>query len=141
MFWELAVPDSWGRLPIGLMMGHTISMGTYEECLELSRRFSAEDYIRGQYCLAKVPIKGFMSKINKDEPEVGRAISYKQKEPEFFELGICVPSSCSPQKSNEILKQVIQKFYGQDITETMVAEEFCDIDEPITLRGIDIFAM
>ncbi|XP_061391658.1 nose resistant to fluoxetine protein 6 [Musca vetustissima] len=138
--WALKFPDSWGRLPMGLLAGHTISMGQYEECIEINRLFAAEEPLRGQYCLTKVPIKNWFKQIVQDNPRP-RAISYKQKDPETFELGICVPASCSPAKSNEILRQVIKKFYNQDITETMVSEKFCDIDEPITLRGIDIFAI
>lgn len=116
-------------------------MGQYEECIELSRKISTNYDIRGQYCLAKVPIKGFMSNIIKDNKDVSRAISYKQRDPEFFELGVCVPSSCSPDKTNDILKKVIKKYYHQDITGDMVALQYCDIDEPVKLRGIDIFAM
>ncbi|XP_075157399.1 nose resistant to fluoxetine protein 6 [Haematobia irritans] len=139
--WALKYPDSWGRMPMGLLTGHTISMGNYEECIGLTRRFAADDHVRGQYCLARVPIKGFFDKINKDEPEVSRAISYKQKNPEIFELGVCVPSSCSPEKSNAILKYVIKYLYNEHITAEMITEKYCDMDEPITLRGIDIFAI
>ncbi|XP_005177891.1 O-acyltransferase like protein-like [Musca domestica] len=138
--WALKFPDSWGRLPMGLLAGHTISMGQYEECIEINRQFAAEEAIRGQYCLTKIPIKNYYKKIEKDDAQ-SRAISYKYKDPENFELGICVPASCSPAKANVILKRVIKKFYNQDVQGDLVSEKYCDIDEPITLRGIDIFAI
>ncbi|KAI8126611.1 hypothetical protein FF38_01059 [Lucilia cuprina] len=138
--WAIEYPDSWGRLPFGLMWGHTISMGQFEECIAATRMVSENHEIRGQYCLAKVPIKGFMSKLNKRD-EWSRAISYKRKDPEAFELGVCVPKSCSPAKTNEILKEVIRTYYGEEITADMIREDFCKIDEPIELRGIDIFAI
>lgn len=122
------------------MWGHVISMGQFEECIAATRKVSDDHEIRGQYCLAKVPIKSFMAKINKRD-EWSRAISYKRKDPEAFELGVCVPKSCSPEKTNEILKYVIKAYYNQDVTADMVTESFCKIDEPIELRGIDIFAM
>lgn len=125
---------------MGLLAGHTISMGQYEECIEINRQFTAEEAIRGQYCLTKIPIKNYYKKIEKDDAQ-SRAISYKYKDPENFELGICVPASCSPAKANVILKRVIKKFYNQDVQGDLVSEKYCDIDEPITLRGIDIFAM
>lgn len=133
-----SVPDSWGRLPFGLLWGHSLSFGQYEECIAIKRKFTDTDTLKGKYCLAKVPIKGFFGKIKKDN--VAR-ISYKYKDPEYFELGICVPKSCSVAKSNELLKRVIKKFYNQDIKAQMVTESFCKADDPIELRGIDIFAM
>lgn len=122
------------------MWGHTISMGQFEECIAATRKISETEEIRGQYCLARVPIKNFMSKIVKRD-EWSRAISYKKKDPEAFELGVCVPSSCSPEKTDAILKEVIKQYYGQEIAAEMITEKFCKIDEPIELRGIDIFAM
>lgn len=117
-----------------------MSMGQFEECIAATRKVSENHEIRGQYCLAKVPIKGFMNKMNKRD-EWSRAISYKRKDPEAFELGVCVPKSCSPAKTNEILKEVIKTYYGEEITADMIREDFCKIDEPIEFRGIDIFAM
>lgn len=116
-------------------------MGQFEECIASKRKFNSDtDVIRGQYCLAKVPIKKFMNNIIRRD-DIGRAISYKRHEPEAFELGICVPSSCSPEKTNAILKAVIKKYYNQDINGQMVSGDYCKIDEPIELRGVDIFAM
>uniref|UniRef100_A0A1A9UHY8 Nose resistant-to-fluoxetine protein N-terminal domain-containing protein n=1 Tax=Glossina austeni TaxID=7395 RepID=A0A1A9UHY8_GLOAU len=118
--WAIEFPDSWGRLPFGLMWGHTISMGQFEEC---------------------VPIKGFVEKINKTS-DLSRAISYKKKDPEYFELGICVPSSCSANMADNLLKTIIKTVFNQDIKDNRtVDEQYCKVDEPIKLRPIDIFAI
>uniref|UniRef100_A0A1A9WB21 Nose resistant-to-fluoxetine protein N-terminal domain-containing protein n=1 Tax=Glossina brevipalpis TaxID=37001 RepID=A0A1A9WB21_9MUSC len=141
MSYSFSVPDSWGRLPFGLMWGHTISMGQFEECIAISRAFDNGYMLKGKYCLAKIPIKGFIEKIKKTS-DLSRAISYQKKDPEYFELGICVPSSCSANKVDEVLKNVIRTMFNQDIKDNrMVDEQYCKIDEPIDLRPIDIFAI
>lgn len=101
------------------------------------------DEIRGQYCLARLNITQFYSKVKQRHEELGR-INYKQVDPEFFELGVCVPSTCSADKTDELLKQVIAHFYGNDminLENTMVQEKWCKYDAPIEFRGVDIFAM
>lgn len=137
----LAVPDTWGRLPVGFFWGHSISMGQYEECVAASATYG--DEIRGQYCLARLNITQFYSKVKQRHQELGR-INYKQVDPEFFELGVCVPSTCSAEKTDTLLKQVIAHFYGNDminLEDTMVEEKWCKYDAPIEFRGVDIFAM
>ncbi|KAL9873749.1 nose resistant to fluoxetine protein 6-like [Glossina fuscipes fuscipes] len=139
--WAIEFPDSWGRLPFGLMWGHTISMGQFEECISISRAFDSDYLLKGKYCLAKLPIKGFVEKINKTS-ELSRAISYKKKDPEYFELGICVPSSCSANMADNLLKTIIKTIFNQDIKgNRTIDEQYCKVDEPIKLRPIDIFAI
>lgn len=126
---------------MGLFWGHTISMGQYEECVAASSTHTTE--IRGQYCLASLNITTFYQSVKKRGEEFSR-ISYKQTDPEVFELGICVPKTCSAAKTEKLLKYAITHFYGQDVMEsnyTMVTEARCKYDAPIELRGIDIFAM
>ncbi|XP_017055760.1 nose resistant to fluoxetine protein 6 [Drosophila ficusphila] len=139
--WALEFPDTWGRLPMGLFWGHTISMGQYEECV--AARTTYGDEIRGQYCLASLNITTYYQSVKKRGEEFSR-ISYKQTDPQVFELGICVPSTCSAQKTDKLLKYVITSFYGTDVTDLdleMVTEKRCKYDAPIELRGIDIFAI
>ncbi|KAH8314798.1 hypothetical protein KR074_011221 [Drosophila pseudoananassae] len=141
--WAMEFPDTWGRLPIGLFWGHTISMGQYEECVAAENTYGTE--LRGQYCLASLDIKTFYQKIKKRGEENPTArISYKQTDPEVFELGICVPKTCNATQTDELLKNVISHFYGNEVvnlTQTMVVETRCKYDAPIELRGIDIFAI
>lgn len=137
----ITVPDTWGRLPIGLMWGHSMSFGAYEECVAASWEFSKDDVLRGQYCLARVPIKKYMDEIKPRQSMVQARISYKYKKPEIFELGICIPSSCSAELGNKILTGVMNKYYDAGISSTMVYEKYCKYEQPVKLRGIDIFAM
>ncbi|KAH8361999.1 hypothetical protein KR200_002223 [Drosophila serrata] len=139
--WALEFPDTWGRLPMGLFWGHTISMGQYEECVAATSTYGTE--IRGQYCLTSLNITEYYSSVKKRGEEFNR-ISYKQTDPQVFELGICVPTTCSAKKTDELLKYVIAKMYGTDtinLDDTMVTEKRCKYDAPIQLRGIDIFAI
>jgi len=142
--WALKYADTWGRLPYGLLGGHTISMGVYEECIDAYKKFSEERELKGQYCLTRVPLLGFYDKLKKDEDNFAR-ISYKYSQPEYFELGVCVPNSCSPTRTREVMKNVITDIYGYqgnyNDSLLVVKEDFCDIKEPIELRGIDIFAI
>ncbi|XP_067641961.1 nose resistant to fluoxetine protein 6 isoform X2 [Eurosta solidaginis] len=140
---DKTVPDSWGRLPFGLMWGHSLSFGAYEECLAASWKFSTHDVIRGQYCLANVPIKRFMEQIKprKQSAIQESRISYKYTTPEKFELGICMPNSCSPDLGNKILTGIMNKYYNENITSPMLAEKYCKYEQPVKLRAIDIFAI
>ncbi|KAH8388189.1 hypothetical protein KR009_000575 [Drosophila setifemur] len=126
---------------MGLFWGHSISMGQYEECVAATSTYG--DEIRGQYCLARLNITQFYDSVKKRGEEFNR-ISYKQSKPEIFELGICVPKTCSAEKSDALLKYVFAHFYGEDVidlTFDMVTETRCKYDAPIELRGIDIFAI
>ncbi|KAH8267080.1 hypothetical protein KR018_002139 [Drosophila ironensis] len=138
--WALEFPDTWGRLPMGLFWGHTISMGQYEECVAAS---SVIGELRGQYCLASLNITTFYERVKKRDQTNAR-ISYKQVDPQIFELGICVPKTCNATESDALLKYAIEQFYGTDFVNldlTMVTEARCKYDAPIELRGIDIFAI
>ncbi|KAL7742904.1 hypothetical protein ACLKA6_016262 [Drosophila palustris] len=139
--WALEFPDTWGRLPVGFFWGHLISMGQYEECVAASNTYGTE--IRGQYCLARLNITQFYSQVKRRHEETAR-ISYKQTDPQIFELGVCVPSTCSAKKTDALLKYVIAHFYGNDVVDLnqqMVQEKWCKYDAPIEFRAVDIFAI
>lgn len=133
-------------MPISMFWGHQISMGNYEECVEYRRLpKGTTDEIRGQYCLAKVPVKEIFKTIKPWNYDRSRAASYKLAPTQFFELGICMPRSCSPQQSDRYLKQIFHDTFGinyDDKSPAMVRDgKWCDYEKPIELRAIDIFAM
>ncbi|KAH8416364.1 hypothetical protein KR222_000737 [Zaprionus bogoriensis] len=139
--WALEFPDTWGRLPVGFFWGHSISMGQYEECVAASATYGTD--LRGQYCLARLNITKFYSRVKQRNQEFAR-INYKQVDPEIFELGVCVPSTCSPEKTDTLLKYAIAHFYGTDSVDLdaqMVQAKWCKYDAPIEFRGVDIFAI
>lgn len=128
-------------MPMGLFWGHTISMGQYEECVAATSTYGTE--IRGQYCLTSLNITKYYDNVKKRGEEFAR-ISYQQTDPQIFELGICVPKTCSAKKSDELIKYVIASVYGEDmigLDNDIVTEKRCKYEAPIQLRGIDIFAM
>ncbi|KAH8308550.1 hypothetical protein KR044_009133 [Drosophila immigrans] len=143
--WALEFPDTWGRLPVGFFWGHLISMGQYEECVAASNTYG--DEIRGQYCLARLNITQFYTQVKQRHEEnvtVSTRISYKQTNPQIFELGICVPSTCSAEKTDQLLKYTIEHFYGKDyvnLTAQMVQEKWCKYDAPVEFRAVDIVAI
>lgn len=133
---------------MGIFWGHQISMGNYEECVEYRRLpKGTTDEIRGQYCLAKIPVKEIFQQIKPWSYEGGSkaGASYKLGVTQFFELGICMPRSCSPQQSDKYLKQIFSESFGFNFNETSPAivrsGKWCDYEKPIELRAIDIFAM
>lgn len=139
--WALEWPDSWGRMPVGLFWGHTISMGAFEECIAASRKISESDTIHGKYCLTQIPIKNLYSQV-KPRNDVGQArISYKRKDPEYFELGVCIPKTCTAKDVNIVFEEVITSLTSSNITKPIAMEKYCRADDPIVLRGIDIFAI
>lgn len=131
---------------MGIFWGHQISMGNYEECVEYSRRpKGTTEEIRGQYCLAKIPVKEIFKTIKPWNYEGDSKVSYMLSPMEFFELGMCMPKSCSPQQSDKYLKKIFQDTFGFNYNEKsapMVRDgKWCDYQKPIELRAIDIFAM
>ncbi|EDW07850.1 nose resistant to fluoxetine protein 6 [Drosophila mojavensis] len=139
--WALEFPDTWGRLPVGFFWGHLISMGQYEECVAATATYGSE--LNGQYCLARLNITQFYRKVKRRHEEFSR-ISYKQTDPEIFELGVCVPSTCSAEKTDALLKYAIAHLYGNDVIDLsfpMVQQKWCKYNAPVEFRGVDIFAI
>lgn len=126
---------------MGFFWGHLISMGQYEECVAATATYGSE--LNGQYCLARLNITQFYSKVKRRHEEFSR-ISYKQTDPEIFELGVCVPSTCSAEKTDALLKYAIAHLYGNDVIDLsfpMVQQKWCKYNAPVEFRGVDIFAM
>ena len=129
-------------MPVGLFWGHTISMGAFQECLAASQQLTTTHALKGKYCLANIPIKEYYSQVKPRNNDRNARTSYKQSDPTIFQLGICMPKSCSAEMGNDLLQNVLKGLTGEDFKmNNMVTEEMCRTDDPIVLRGIDIFAM
>lgn len=50
------VLDAGGKLPHGLLEGNMNGIGMFEECLGISQKRNDSRIIKGQYCLAKIPL-------------------------------------------------------------------------------------
>lgn len=122
-------------------------MGNYEECVEYRRLpKGTTQEIQGQYCLAKIPVKKIFKGITPWSYEGDNKVTYKLTPTEFFELGMCMPKTCSPQQSDLYLKELFEEIfefkYDPETYSPMVRDgKWCDYQKPIELRGIDIFAM
>ncbi|CAL1268279.1 unnamed protein product [Larinioides sclopetarius] len=119
------VLDSMAKPPFGLLRGSFGVMGDYDECLAISSnkrgetpKTKEEEFYHGQYCtvVAEFPPKllkamqdygngyvnytefGKIGNIIKEVPAVNFAGSYFK-----FHIGICLPSTCTPQDLNAIL--------------------------------------
>ncbi|XP_003738814.2 O-acyltransferase like protein [Galendromus occidentalis] len=121
--WSVALFDSLGKIPPGLMMGTFNSMGHYDECLQVYTELDNEttpfkmqsfDHIAGRYCSVKIVFDGEywlrrFSNTSSSMTNTTRAlIRYMLKEDMYllYEmnrmvdelpgfLGLCVPSQCT----------------------------------------------
>lgn len=49
------VIDAWGKLPSGMLTGNAYEFGSFDECFDVQlKRRNTNEFIRPQYCLAKV---------------------------------------------------------------------------------------
>lgn len=133
-----AVADSWGRIPFGLLWGHIISIGQFEECLQANYhpQFTTQASIRGHYCLAKIPLK--IARQN------GNYTSYNiqnLKDELSFEIGVCVPHTCKPKQIDILLKKTIAQLFEYSVDKQVIRDKFCVIKHSTPLQPIDIIAM
>ncbi|PYZ99257.1 hypothetical protein A6K26_010200, partial [Gammaproteobacteria bacterium 2W06] len=106
-FWPILLPDSWGKVPDGLIYGNYLLWGMMEECTGLNVDealgfpWNYNVTFQGRYCLVSTA----RSKANESEFEsnsdlrlasarVGVALTYPATPP-LFQYGTCIPSSCT----------------------------------------------
>lgn len=133
-----AVADSWGRIPFGLLWGHTISIGQFEECLQANYypQSTTEAAIRGQYCLAKIPLKTTRQNGNHTSYNIQHL-----KDELSFEIGVCVPHTCKPKQIDVLLKKTIAQLFEYSVDKQVIRDRFCVTKQSTPLQPIDIIAM
>lgn len=106
-FWPILLPDSWGKVPDGLIYGNYLLWGMMEECTGLNVDealgfpWNYNVTFQGRYCLVSTA----RTKANESEFEsnsdlrlasarVGVALTYPATPP-LFQYGTCIPSSCT----------------------------------------------
>ncbi|XP_031343061.1 nose resistant to fluoxetine protein 6-like [Photinus pyralis] len=85
--WAFQMFDAASKLPSGIGAGHTVDLGSFEECLEVIQRIDSSDSFRGRYCLGETNIN--LKKINATVP---------------LKLASCLPESCSTTDVSTVYK-------------------------------------
>ncbi|XP_063709617.1 nose resistant to fluoxetine protein 6-like [Culicoides brevitarsis] len=84
--WTEKMINSYGRLPQGIYSGNKIDYGYFDQCLKIDTKID----IKPQYCL--LPVK-----------------SLHQNQSMDFQIGICVPDSCSTTQVQQIMKSLLNE--------------------------------
>ncbi|XP_071543592.1 nose resistant to fluoxetine protein 6-like [Panulirus ornatus] len=121
--WPLQLPDSWGKMPDGIMLGNIMPWGMMEECTSLDVKevinwpVKLNTTFRGKYCLVSYmnrPVDTEDAAWSFREDEEDAAWPFREDEedaawpsarvgafmtipamPPIFSYGTCMPSSCT----------------------------------------------
>lgn len=117
--------DSFGRRPSGLLMGNSIWLGAYDECLRLNLFNSKNEKIKTRYCILNVRHNDWAQ-----EDEVSKLIAIK--------TGACLPKSCDSRNYKnkyELVEKLAHYALGsRDFMGTRVSSLYCLPDEQSSLR-------
>lgn len=133
--WALRMVTANGLLPTNLFEGSFINLGGYEQCLK-TRHLNSEGRVafKGQYCsLFVTPPKKLQENLVKKFHNVGLLRGREDPltvntdtrvQSVDFRLGICLPSACSGEELNFLVRSVFQQ-YGVNST-----VKGCRTDDP-----------
>ncbi|XP_055845273.1 nose resistant to fluoxetine protein 6-like [Episyrphus balteatus] len=140
--------DSWGKFPTGIMSGHLIDFGSYDQCVEISTvLIPSHGVTNGKYCFASFPdlLKSLMNSDMDSKEEPSDVEEYqifgKAFEKTFnLQIGICIPEICTP----EFIIQILQKsmtFTGLSGLLPEINISDCSVAKKPDFRTIDIIAI
>ncbi|XP_042869485.1 nose resistant to fluoxetine protein 6-like [Penaeus japonicus] len=117
-FWPILLPDSWGKVPDGLIYGNYLLWGMMEECTGLDVNedigwpFNYNVSFKGRYCLVStartIPDgsreSASASALRMGAARVGVAMTYPAVPP-LFQYGTCIPDSCTKEDMEASLNE------------------------------------
>lgn len=75
---HFSVLDANGRIPTGVMKGNDVSMGLYDECVDVEHLLDDDNVIKGKYCYSGLVIPlSILDNITKAMPEYKNYVSKK----------------------------------------------------------------
>ncbi|KAK4316219.1 hypothetical protein Pmani_012596 [Petrolisthes manimaculis] len=133
--WPLKLPDSWGKVPDGIMYGNVLTWGVMEECTRLMVNTTIENplldvHFRGRYCLVKYRNKkGATTTQQQQQQKAVQSLQHNIQEiPQarmgsllsvspfpLVSYGTCMPSSCTPSDLLVSIEAVLGN-YSSDLT-------------------------
>ncbi|XP_075735302.1 nose resistant to fluoxetine protein 6 isoform X2 [Rhipicephalus microplus] len=131
--WALRMVDAMGRPPAGIFEGTITDFGSFDQCLEVRAQDSwGDESFRGQYCSLFLkpnidtsrPIS-FLRNSRRNLSRIMKSIWFPG-----FRLGICVPSACSRNDIDVLIKSAF-KNYGVNASVPL-----CDVQRDIQLDNL-----
>ncbi|XP_037522280.1 nose resistant to fluoxetine protein 6-like isoform X2 [Rhipicephalus sanguineus] len=131
--WALRMVDAMGRPPAGIFEGTITDFGSFDQCLEVRAQDSwGDESFRGQYCSLFLkpnidtsrPIS-FLRNSRRNLSRIMKSIWFPG-----FRLGICVPSACSRNDIDVLIKSAF-KNYGVNASVPL-----CDVQRDIQLDNV-----
>ncbi|KAH8349030.1 hypothetical protein KR067_001458, partial [Drosophila pandora] len=128
--WALKMIDSWGSIPSGILMGHLMDLGHYDECIRINQVLDSGHNLLGKYCLAQLPLHQWLG--------YSEALSLI-----LPQTGVCFPASCSYENMDALLGGFFQQIPGIEFDKnmTLIKEGTCKTSEKVSLDGLAIFTI
>ncbi|XP_064458707.1 nose resistant to fluoxetine protein 6-like [Ornithodoros turicata] len=135
--WALRMLDAMGRPPAGIFEGTITDFGAFDQCLEVRAQNGwGDDVFRGQYCSLFLkpnidtsrPV-AFLKTSKRNLTRIMKSIWFPG-----FRLGICVPSVCSRNDIDALVKSVLGT-YGVNASVPL-----CDVQTDLELDRIQTAA-
>ncbi|XP_077505666.1 nose resistant to fluoxetine protein 6-like isoform X1 [Amblyomma americanum] len=136
--WALRMVDAMGRPPAGIFEGTITDFGSFDQCLETRAQDSwGDESFRGQYCSLFLkpnidtsrPVS-FLRNSRRNLSRIMKSIWFPG-----FRLGICVPSACSRNDIDVLIKSAF-KNYGVNASVPL-----CDVERDIQLDNFQQAAL
>ncbi|XP_046660242.1 nose resistant to fluoxetine protein 6-like [Homalodisca vitripennis] len=128
-FWALRMVDASSKLPSGVLDGHIMDLGSYDQCLSVE---APGKIFVGQMCV--VEARGFfpdtIDKFNAERP-------FMQPLREDLLFSVCVPSSCTAQDVSAHLNIALNSVNASAI----VYDSSCSSNIPVPLKANDWIAI
>ncbi|XP_054728349.1 nose resistant to fluoxetine protein 6-like [Anastrepha obliqua] len=118
--WALRMLDAWAKFPSGILYGHRMEMGNFEECLDINSP------LIGKYCQANIPF---------NSAAIGLSVQ--------LQLGVCIPNRCSPNDFDLLLKEALENSYNFSFNATtnLLIASTCSTGELVELEPLDWVAI
>ncbi|XP_065918374.1 uncharacterized protein [Dysidea avara] len=96
--------DSWGKPNHGMMYGHTVFLGYYDECIDLKNTAVGET----KYCIYAMEMNSTTLLDSKDDichsEDCPKPLNFNAST--SIEIGVCYPSACSPNEFATVLSRM-----------------------------------
>ncbi|KAM7305111.1 nose resistant to fluoxetine protein 6 [Ixodes scapularis] len=128
-----AVVDAMGRPPAGIFEGTITDFGSFDQCLEVRAQDAwGDESFRGQYCSlflkpnidTSKPV-AFLRSSRRNLTRIMKSIWFPG-----FRLGICIPSACSKEDIDALIKSALSR-YGVNASVPL-----CDVQRDVLLDRI-----
>lgn len=57
--------DAGAKLPSGILEGHQINLGDFDECMGIEEKIEESEIVYGKYCVAKLSTEVFVNQLPK----------------------------------------------------------------------------